>query len=118
MSKTNTGKIVKIMGVVVDVHFTGKLPKIYEALEFVNGAGEKLVFEVQQHVGKGVVRAIAMGAVDGMKRGDELVATGEPIQVPVGKEVLGRMTNVTGDPIDGRGEIKAKQVVGIQEGAE
>ncbi|MBD3280032.1 F0F1 ATP synthase subunit beta [Candidatus Dojkabacteria bacterium] len=119
-NNVNKGKIVKIMGVVVDVLFEGELPKIYEALELEKEKGqskekhkekdqEKLVFEVQQHVGKGMVRAIAMGAVDGIRRGDELVATGNPIQVPVGKEVLGRMTNVTGDPIDGGGPIKSQE---------
>lgn len=95
-----TGIITKIIGVVVDVTFTdGYIPKIYEALE-VQGAPHKLVLEVQQQLGDGVVRAIAMNPVDGVKRGLSVIATGAPISVPVGQGVLGRMFNVLGDPID------------------
>lgn len=97
---SHTGIISKIIGVVVDVSFSeGYVPAIYEALE-VQGAPHKLVLEVQQQLGDGVVRAIAMNPVDGVKRGLEVVATGAPISVPVGDAVLGRMFNVLGDPID------------------
>lgn len=96
----HTGVITKIIGVVIDVAFNdGYIPEIYEALE-VQGAPSKLVLEVQQQLGDGVVRTIAMNPVDGVKRGLEVVATGAPIAVPVGDKVLGRMFNVLGDPID------------------
>lgn len=96
----HTGIITKIIGVVVDVEFSdGYIPQIYEALE-VEGAPTKLILEVQQQLGDGVVRTIAMNPVDGVKRGLSVVATGAPISVPVGEAVLGRMFNVLGDPID------------------
>lgn len=101
------GKITQIMGVVVDVVFDKQLPEIYEALE-VEFDDKVLVLEVQQHIGKGRVRTIAMGSTDGLKRTDVAIATGKPIEVPVGREVLGRMTNVIGDPIDGKGKIDSK----------
>ncbi len=96
------GKITQITGVVVDVEFSGeKIPSIYNALEVKNPEGEKVVLEVQQHIGDGNVRTIAMSSTDGLARGDEVVDTGEAISVPVGKPVLGRMFNVLGEPIDG-----------------
>lgn len=96
----HTGIITKIIGVVIDVEFAdGYIPQIYEALE-VQGAPHKLVLEVQQQLGDGVVRTIAMNPVDGVKRGLGVVATGAPISIPVGEGVLGRMFNVLGDPID------------------
>ncbi len=96
----HTGIITKIIGVVIDVEFSGGyIPAIYEALE-VQGAPTKLVLEVQQQLGDNIVRTIAMNPVDGVKRGLEVVATGAPISVPVGDVVLGRMFNVLGDPID------------------
>lgn len=96
----HTGVITKIIGVVIDVAFNdGYIPEIYEALE-VKSAPTKLVLEVQQQLGDGVVRTIAMNPVDGVKRGLEVVSTGAPIAVPVGDKVLGRMFNVLGDPID------------------
>lgn len=94
------GIIKKIIGVVIDVEFNGGyVPAIYDALEVI-GAPSKLVLEVQQQLGDGVVRCIAMNPTDGVKRGLEVVATEAPIRVPVGPEVLGRMFNVLGDPID------------------
>ncbi|MDD3646818.1 MAG: F0F1 ATP synthase subunit beta [Candidatus Gracilibacteria bacterium] len=94
------GKIVKIVGVVIDVEFSdGYVPSIYEALE-VKGAGSRVVLETQQQLGDGVVRTIAMNNIDGLKRGLEVEATESPIRVPVGEKVLGRMFNVLGDPID------------------
>jgi F-type H+-transporting ATPase subunit beta len=107
----NEGKIVQIIGPVVDVDFGGveHLPKIFDALELdfsVNGASHHLVFEVQQHLGEGVVRAIAMSSTEGLKRGMSLQSPGTPITVPVGEGVLGRVFNVTGDPVDERGPVK------------
>ncbi|HSI12215.1 MAG TPA: F0F1 ATP synthase subunit beta [Chthoniobacter sp.] len=106
---SNTGTIVQVIGPVVDVDFSaGTLPKIYEALEItfeVDGKSSKLVLEVQQHLGEGWVRAIAMSSCEGLKRGSAVVATGAPISVPVGEGILGRIFNVTGDPVDERGEV-------------
>ena len=107
----NEGKIVQIIGPVVDVDFgtVEHLPKIFDALELdfsVNGASHHLVFEVQQHLGEGVVRAIAMSSTEGLKRGMSLQSPGTPITVPVGEGVLGRVFNVTGDPVDERGPVK------------
>jgi F-type H+-transporting ATPase subunit beta len=107
----NEGKIVQIIGPVVDVDFEAveHLPKIFDALELdfsVNGASHHLVFEVQQHLGEGVVRAIAMSSTEGLKRGMSLQSPGTPITVPVGEGVLGRVFNVTGDPVDERGPVK------------
>lgn len=96
-----SGKIIQIIGPVVDVEFAGTLPKVLEALTLENG-GKKLVLEVQQHIGGGRVRTIAMDSTDGLKRGMDVVVTGAPISVPVGSEVLGRMFNLLGDPIDGK----------------
>jgi F-type H+-transporting ATPase subunit beta len=105
----HTGIITKIIGVVVDVSFEGGyIPQIYEALE-VEGAPIKLVLEVQQQLGDGIVRTIAMNPVDGVRRGLTVIATGAPISVPVGDVVLGRMFNVLGDPIDNMEAPKATQ---------
>lgn len=96
----HAGVITKIIGVVIDVTFNdGYVPEIYEALE-VQGAPSKLILEVQQQLGDGAVRTIAMNPVEGVKRGLSVVSTGAPISVPVGEAVLGRMFNVLGDPID------------------
>ncbi len=101
----NQGKIVQIIGPVLDVDFSasGKLPKIYNALEVhytLGGKTLKLVSEVQQHLGDGWVRAVAMSSTEGLKRGMEVLDTGASITVPVGENVLGRIFNVTGDPVD------------------
>jgi len=104
------GKITKIVGVVIDVEFeNGYIPTIYEALE-VQGHSEKVVLEVQQQLGDGVVRTISMGPVDGLKRGLEVTTHEAPISVPVGENVLGRMFNVLGDPIDGKEKPKTEHV--------
>ncbi len=98
--KTNTGKITKIMGPVVDVIFeSGNLPKIYEALE-IQKDGQTVVLEVASHLGLNEVRSISMNSTDGLFRGQEVVATGASISVPVGPETLGRMFDVAGNPID------------------
>ena len=109
MSNTqNKGKISQIIGVVVDVHFNDKLPKIHNALETeING--QKLVLEVQQHLGLNEVRTIAMSTTDGLTRGAEVIDTEGPISTPVGKKTLGRMFDVVGKPIDGKEELKTEK---------
>ncbi|MBS5646479.1 MAG: F0F1 ATP synthase subunit beta [Lachnospiraceae bacterium] len=103
MIMPNTGKITQIIGAVLDIKFTeGHLPSIYEAIHITRKNGELLVVEVAQHLGDETVRCIAMGPTDGLVRGMEAVATGAPISVPVGEETLGRIFNVTGDPIDNK----------------
>lgn len=103
-----TGKITQVVGVVVDVEFSGALPGMYEAL--TTKLNEKTVtLEVAQHLDEHTVRAIAMSSTDGMRRGDSVEATGAPIQVPVGPETQGRMFNVTGEVIDGKGAVKGKK---------
>ena len=99
MSNKNIGTITQIIGPVIDVHFPDELPNIYEALT-VDSPGGLLTLEVQSHLGGNAVRTVAMSSTDGLARGAEVTATGAPISVPVGKETLGRMFNVTGDPID------------------
>ncbi|UZR27590.1 F0F1 ATP synthase subunit beta [Methylococcus mesophilus] len=107
----SSGKIVQIIGAVVDAEFPREsLPKIYDALR-VDEVG--LVLEVQQQLGDGVVRCIAMGSTDGVKRGVTVTNTGAPISVPVGTETLGRIMNVLGDPIDEKGPIGEKERWGI-----
>ncbi|HWB57999.1 MAG TPA: F0F1 ATP synthase subunit beta [Chthoniobacteraceae bacterium] len=106
---SNNGTIVQVIGPVVDVDFSGvELPKIYDALEIefeVNGHPNKLTLEVQQFLGENWVRAIAMSSTEGLKRGMPVVNTTAPISVPVGEGVLGRVFNVTGDPVDERGPV-------------
>ncbi|MCH8025066.1 MAG: F0F1 ATP synthase subunit beta [Candidatus Marinimicrobia bacterium] len=105
-----TGKISQIMGAVVDVAFEGDhRPEIYHALEIDRGADGTLVLEVALHLGEGLVRTVAMDSTDGLTRGTLVVDTGQPITMPVGPETLGRLTNVTGQPIDGKGPIKTKK---------
>jgi len=102
MSKQDTGKIVQIVGVVIDVEFdNAKIPAIYDAMLIEHG-GKTITLEVAQHLDEHTVRSIALSSTDGLKRGQEVIATGSPIQVPVGDETQGRMFNVTGDPIDGK----------------
>ena len=98
---SNIGKIVQVIGPVVDIKFEEDcLPKLNNAIE-IDNAGSRLVVEVAQHMGDDVVRCVAMDSTDGLKRGQDCVDTGEPIKVPVGKVTLGRMVNVLGEPIDG-----------------
>ncbi len=105
----NKGKIIQIIGPVVDIQFEeGKLPSIYSALE-VNLGKEILVLETQQHLGDSAVRSVAMSSTDGLQRGTEVVDTGAPITVPVGDEVLGRIFNVLGNPVDNKPFTKAKK---------
>jgi F-type H+-transporting ATPase subunit beta len=102
MSK-QTGKIVQVIGPVVDVSFEqgGKLPNILDALEIVKENGQRVVLETQQHVGEDTVRTIAMDSTDGLRRGLDVIATGAPIQMPTGDQIKGRLFNVVGDAIDG-----------------
>ena len=103
-----TGKIIQVIGAVIDVQFEDDLPEILTALEVDNG-GNKLILEVAQHLGENRVRTIAMDSTEGLKRGDQVKNTGAPISVPVGPETLGRIINVIGQPIDQRGELKTKE---------
>src|SRR6202171_3285227 len=128
---TRTGRITQIIGPVVDVQFPAEhLPDIYNALELdlaetvstgadgdnsaeaaamrgVEQGGGRLVLEVQQHLGNNVVRAVAMGPTDGLQRGVEVRDTGAPITVPVGPATLGRLFNVLGEPLDGKGPVNS-----------
>ncbi|MGH7697258.1 MAG: F0F1 ATP synthase subunit beta, partial [Candidatus Dormibacteria bacterium] len=102
-----TGAVLQIIGAVIDVQFQpGQLPHINDALE-VQDRPHRLVLEVQQHLGNDVARCISMASTDGLRRGDRVLATGAPIEVPVGKQVLGRMFNVIGEPIDDAGPFRA-----------
>ena len=103
------GKVSQVIGSTFDAEFPeGHLPEIYNALkieEVVKGNPVKVTGEVQQHLGGGRVRCVALGSTDGMRRGMTVVDTGEPLSVPVGKGTLGRVFNVLGDVIDGRGDV-------------
>jgi len=110
-TKSKLGKVTQVVGVVVDAEFEGELPAIYSALKG-EVDGKELLLEVAQHLSESSVRAVALGSTDGMVRGDSLENTGAPISVPIGKETLGRMFNVTGDPIDGKaGEFKNRSPI-------
>ena len=102
------GKIVQVIGAVVDVKFDKDLPEILTALECDNN-GLRVVLEVAQHLGENTVRTIAMDTTEGLKRGDKVINTGTPITVPVGPETLGRIINVIGEPIDQKGPLKTKE---------
>ncbi len=105
-----TGRVVQILGGVVDVEFPAEqLPEIYEAVEVLRDDDQPLVLEVQKHLGNNWVRCVAMGATDGLKRGMSVRATGAPISVPVGESVLGRIFNVLGEPVDEAGPVEAKE---------
>ena len=110
--KKNIGKITQIMSAVVDVKFEHQVPAILNALK-CNFNGRELILEVAQHIGNLTVRAIAMDTTDGLPRGVEVEDTGAQISVPVGKAVLGRISNVIGEPIDGLGPIDTKQIAPI-----
>ena len=116
MAKKNIGTITQVTGAVVDVSFEKDLPAILNALQ-VDHEGSKLVLEVAQHLGENSVRTIAMDTTDGLVRGKEVLDTGNPISVPVGKETLGRILNVVGEPVDKRGPIKSKTTASIHQPA-
>jgi F-type H+/Na+-transporting ATPase subunit beta len=108
----NTGKIVKVLGPVVDVEFPQALPPIYNALTVeytVQNQPTKVILEVQQHLGDQLVRTISMSGTEGLKRGFEVSDNGKPISVPVGEGVMGRMFDVTGNPVDDRGPVEAEK---------
>lgn len=117
----NKGKIVQIIGPVVDAEFTTQLPAIYNALTVeydLPGQGKtKLTLEVQQHLGDNWVRAVAMSTTEGLKRGMELIDAGGPIAMPVGQAVMGRVFNVTGDAVDEQGPVKADKYLSIHRSA-
>ena len=108
MERTN-GRVVQVLGGVVDVEFPPEhLPDIFEAIEVPREDESPLVLEVQKHLGNNWVRTVAMDATDGLQRGREAIATGNPIMVPVGDETLGRVFNVLGEPVDGLGPVEAE----------
>ncbi len=115
MADLSTGKVVQIIGVVVDVEFPdGNLPPIYTALKILRDIpGDygkmEIIAEVQQHLGDNTVRSVAMASTDGLKKGSPVVNTGKPISVPVGRNCLGRMFNILGEPIDGGPELKIEK---------
>ncbi len=118
----NIGKIVQVIGNVVDVRFKeGEVPTLHNALTVTNPAiddtEDNLVLEVFQHLGDNVVRTVAMDITDGLMRGMEVKDTGNPIMCPVGKEVLGRVINVVGKPVDGKGPVQAKEYYPIHKEA-
>ena len=103
----NEGLITQIIGPVIDVEFQqGELPEIYNALKIYADNGTEIIAEVQQMLGSNRVRTVAMSSTDGLKRGMKVINTGEPIKVPVGKAILGRILNVIGQPVDQLGAIE------------
>ncbi|MGB9019531.1 MAG: F0F1 ATP synthase subunit beta [Pseudolabrys sp.] len=110
------GKITQVIGAVVDVQFEDHLPAILNALETTNG-GKRLVLEVAQHLGESSVRTVAMDSSEGLVRGQDVTDTGEPIEVPVGDETLGRIINVIGEPVDEAGPVKTKEKRAIHQPA-
>jgi F-type H+/Na+-transporting ATPase subunit beta len=116
MASKTIGSVSQVLGAVVDVHFDGELPAILNAVKCENH-GKPLIMEVAQHLGESTVRCIAMDTTDGMVRGQEVTDTGEPINMPVGPETLGRILNVIGEPIDERGPIGHKKTLPIHRSA-
>jgi len=110
--KKNEGKVLAVIGAVVDVQFEEGLPEILNALN-VSGREPRLILEVAQHLGENTVRTIAMDGTEGLVRGQQVVDTGSPIKIPVGEETLGRIINVIGDPIDERGPIQTDKFLAI-----
>jgi F-type H+-transporting ATPase subunit beta len=111
---TAVGKVIQITGPVVDIEFpAGQLPAIYNAVVVSRGDGEKIVCEVQQHLGNNWVRSVAMTTTDGLARGTEATDTGSPISVPVGQGTLGRVFNVLGEAIDEKGPVEATEFLPI-----
>jgi F-type H+-transporting ATPase subunit beta len=109
----NKGTIKQVIGPVVDVEFSDKLPDLLNAVEIKLDEKSQLVLEVQQHIGENTVRAIAMGPTEGLKRQMEAIDTGNPISVPVGKQTLGRMFNMLGQPIDGLKDLEVQEISSI-----
>ena len=110
-AQATQGKIVQCIGAVVDVEFPrDKMPRVYDALKM---EGSALTLEVQQQLGDGIVRTIALGSSDGLRRGNMVYNTNKPIMVPVGKATLGRIMDVLGNPIDERGPVNAELTASI-----
>src|SRR5436190_3274836 len=112
----NKGKIVQVIGPVVDVEFAETLPAIYNALTVENPiqtSAPRLTLEVQQHLGDNWVRAVAMSTTEGLKRGYEVTDTSGPISMPMGEAVMGRVFDVTGTPVDEQGPVKADKYLPI-----
>jgi F-type H+-transporting ATPase subunit beta len=111
--KSNIGRIVQVIGPVIDAEFDpANMPELYNALELKwehEGEQQRLVFEVAQHIGRGQVKAVAMDSTDGVRRGMEVIDTGQPITVPVGEAALGRILNVLGEPVDEMGPVEATE---------
>ena len=108
----NQGKVVQVIGPVIDIQFDeSRVPEIYNAIELnykLEGKDTRLVLETQQHLGNGLVRAVAMSTTEGVVRGMSATDSGSPITVPVGESVLGRIFNVIGEPVDNKGPVKAE----------
>src|SRR5438105_2818133 len=118
MASENNGKVTQVIGPAIDVEFpSGKLPSLLTALTLTNPSiddrEDNLVLEVAQHLGESTVRAIAMDSTDGLMRGVAVKSTGGPIQMPVGPEILGRILNVVGEPVDQLGPVKTKKQMPI-----
>ena len=114
----NEGLITQIIGPVIDVEFQqGELPNIYDALKIYKDDGSYVVAEVQQMLGSNRVRTVAMASTDGLKRGMKVESTGEPIKIPVGNAILGRIMNVVGEPVDEQGDIKTNDYLPIHRDA-
>ncbi len=111
-----TGKVTQVIGAVVDVHFTGELPNILNAVDTTNN-GKKLVMEVSQHLGESTVRCIAMDGTEGLVRGEPVTDTGAPISMPVGTATLGRILNVIGEPVDEKGPVDTTETRSIHQDA-
>ncbi|APF26576.1 ATP synthase subunit beta [Clostridium sporogenes] len=113
----NLGKVIQIIGPIIDIKFDSEnLPDLFNALE-INAGDKKVIAEVEQHIGDDTVRAIAMESTEGLRRGMEVLDTGSPVSVPVGKEVLGRLFNVLGNPIDEVGEFTSNESYPIHRSA-
>ena len=114
----NEGLVTKIIGPVIDVEFqAGELPEIYTALHVISDNGEKVVLEVQQMLGGNKVRTVAMSSTDGLKRGMKVINTHEPIKIPVGDAILGRILNVTGEAVDNAGPVETDTYLPIHRDA-
>ena len=108
----NKGKISQIIGPVIDIVFENEnndLPRIYDALEITKDSGDKMLVECQQHVGENTIRAVAMDSTDGLRRGMDVYTTGNPILMPIGNDIKGRLFNVVGEAIDGIGSVSKEK---------
>jgi F-type H+/Na+-transporting ATPase subunit beta len=112
MANLTTGRVVQILGGVVDVEFPeGDIPNLFEAIQVERPGKEPLILEVQNHIGDNWVRTVAMDATDGLQRGMPAEATGAPIMVPVGPSTLGRIFNVLGHPVDQKGDVRLRRII-------